>query len=227
MNYGSLISADLAEAVQMDRDDDSRTREGMSLEARNLVLRARAGDCEAFERLMILHQRQVLGTAVRILHRLEDAKDAAQEVFLKLYRYLPRIRADAELSGLHKPAGELPQGSASNGDPPRGRSSSGRLRVRWGVGPGSNKGRYRHGTPHPCNLGTATMGCSRCRCAHSGDDWDLVDEELQARPRSSRAGAKRSGARRTGRKASGSSRPPGSRSLANSTQKFESAGRTG
>ena len=97
MNYGSLISADLAEAVQMDRDDDSRMREGMSLEARSLVLRARAGDCEAFERLMILHRRQVLGTAVRILHRPEDAKDAAQEVFLKLYRYLPRIRADAEL----------------------------------------------------------------------------------------------------------------------------------
>jgi hypothetical protein len=130
LNYGSLISADLAEAVQMDRDDDSRTREGMSLEARSLVLRARAGDCEAFERLMILHQRQVLGTAVRILHRLEDAKDAAQEVFLKLYRYLPRIRADAELrpwqrcshrhhfrqsSGLNQGSGARGQGSEIRG----------------------------------------------------------------------------------------------------------------
>ncbi len=43
-----------------------------------------------FERLMKAHERRVIGTAWRLLGRLEDAQDAAQEVFLRLYRYLDR-----------------------------------------------------------------------------------------------------------------------------------------
>ncbi len=43
-----------------------------------------------FERLMKAHERQVMGTAWRLLGHLEDAQDAAQEVFLRLYRYLDR-----------------------------------------------------------------------------------------------------------------------------------------
>lgn len=38
-----------------------------------------------------MHERQVLSTALRMLGRLEDAQDAAQEVFLKLYRSLQRL----------------------------------------------------------------------------------------------------------------------------------------
>jgi DNA-directed RNA polymerase specialized sigma24 family protein len=38
-----------------------------------------------FERLMRLHERMVLGVAYRLLGRMEDAQDAAQEVFLKLF----------------------------------------------------------------------------------------------------------------------------------------------
>lgn len=44
-----------------------------------------------FERLMKAHERRVLNTAWRLLGRLEDAQDAAQEVFLRLYRTLDRI----------------------------------------------------------------------------------------------------------------------------------------
>jgi RNA polymerase sigma-70 factor (ECF subfamily) len=65
-----------------------------SLESIALVLRARDGDPVAFERLMVRHQRQVLCIATRMLRRHEDAQDVAQEVFLKLYRYLPRIRPE-------------------------------------------------------------------------------------------------------------------------------------
>ncbi len=71
-------------------------------ESRTLVLRAQAGDTCAFEQLMICHQRQVLCTAARILRRYEDAKDVSQEVFLKLYRYLPRIRPEALRSWLYQ-----------------------------------------------------------------------------------------------------------------------------
>jgi RNA polymerase sigma-70 factor (ECF subfamily) len=63
----------------------------------NLVLRAREGDGAAFEGLVELYGRQVLGTAARILHDTQEAQDAAQEVFLKLHRNLSRIRADADL----------------------------------------------------------------------------------------------------------------------------------
>jgi len=64
---------------------------------------ARAGDLEAFEALMRLHERQVLGTALRLLGRLEDAQDAAQEVFLRLFRNLAKLQtADAVAPWLYR-----------------------------------------------------------------------------------------------------------------------------
>jgi RNA polymerase sigma-70 factor (ECF subfamily) len=53
-----------------------------------LIARAKAGEIEAFEALLFRYQRQVLGTALRFLANRDDARDAAQEVFLKLYRHL-------------------------------------------------------------------------------------------------------------------------------------------
>ena len=50
-----------------------------------------------FERLMKAHERRVVGTAWRLLGRLEDAQDAAQEVFLRLYRHLDRFDAGRPL----------------------------------------------------------------------------------------------------------------------------------
>ena len=47
-----------------------------------------------FERLVRLHQRMVLGTAYRLLGRMEDAQDAAQEVFLKLLQKHKQIEGD-------------------------------------------------------------------------------------------------------------------------------------
>jgi RNA polymerase sigma-70 factor (ECF subfamily) len=57
-----------------------------------LTLAAAAEDRLAvFERLMRRYERLVLGTALRILGNLPDAQDAAQEVFLRMYRNLDRI----------------------------------------------------------------------------------------------------------------------------------------
>ncbi len=50
-----------------------------------------------FEQLMRAHERQVLGTSLRLLGNLEDAQDAAQDVFLRLYRNLHRFAGDAEM----------------------------------------------------------------------------------------------------------------------------------
>ena len=55
-----------------------------------LLQKARAGDVSAFREVIVQHQRQVLITALRLLGSLELAQDAAQEVFLRLHRYLHR-----------------------------------------------------------------------------------------------------------------------------------------
>ena len=57
-----------------------------------LVRQAKAGDTAAFEAILVRYQRQVLLTALRLLNRnLEDAKDAAQQVFLRLHRSLHQL----------------------------------------------------------------------------------------------------------------------------------------
>jgi RNA polymerase sigma-70 factor (ECF subfamily) len=60
---------------------------------------AKTGDLAAFELLMRQHERQVLVTALRLLGRLEDAQDASQEVFLRLYRTLRKVETSGNLSG--------------------------------------------------------------------------------------------------------------------------------
>lgn len=62
-----------------------------------LVRRARAGDGEAFDALMRQHERMVLRTALRLLGRLEMAQDAAQEVFLRMHKYLARFDDEREI----------------------------------------------------------------------------------------------------------------------------------
>lgn len=53
--------------------------------------RAMAGDRAAFDELLRCYEWRVLMTAWRILGSKEDAQDAAQEVFLRLYRHLHRV----------------------------------------------------------------------------------------------------------------------------------------
>ena len=68
-----------------------------------LLERAKTGDLDAFNDLMRLHEKQVLGTAWRLLGNLEDAQDAAQETFLRLYKNLNRLPDIQEIkSWLHR-----------------------------------------------------------------------------------------------------------------------------
>jgi len=61
------------------------------LALQELITRAQAGDDRSFEEIMILHERRVFRTALRILGNAEDARDAAQEVFLRLFKFLDRF----------------------------------------------------------------------------------------------------------------------------------------
>ena len=64
-------------------------REG-GLDESELVEQAQAGDLDAFERLVVLHQRAALQVAYVIAG--PDAEDAAQEAFVKAFRALGRFR---------------------------------------------------------------------------------------------------------------------------------------
>jgi RNA polymerase sigma-70 factor, ECF subfamily len=57
-----------------------------------LVERAREGDARAFDRLMVETQPRVMGVAWRLLGSREDARDASQEVYLRVFRHLGRFR---------------------------------------------------------------------------------------------------------------------------------------
>ncbi|HVP46509.1 MAG TPA: sigma-70 family RNA polymerase sigma factor [Bryobacteraceae bacterium] len=71
---------------------DSGCLDARDEEFASLVKQAKAGDTAAFDAIMIRFERQVLGTALRLLNRnLEDAKDAAQQVFLRLHRSLHQL----------------------------------------------------------------------------------------------------------------------------------------
>lgn len=65
--------------------------------ARDYIRRARAGDMAAFEQIVVLHERMVLRTAQRLLDNPEDAKDAAQDVFIKLHAHLGHFREGSDL----------------------------------------------------------------------------------------------------------------------------------
>jgi len=49
---------------------------------------------QEFDGLVAAHQQMVLRTAYRLLGRLEDAQDAAQEVFLRLFRNQANVNGD-------------------------------------------------------------------------------------------------------------------------------------
>jgi len=66
-------------------------------ERASAIAAAKAGDLDAFERIIRQYERLVLVTALRLLGNLADAQDASQEVFLRLYRNLGKIESGGAL----------------------------------------------------------------------------------------------------------------------------------
>jgi RNA polymerase sigma-70 factor, ECF subfamily len=63
-------------------------------EERRLIDRSAGGDQEAFRQLVDRYHRLVMNVAFRALGELSLAEDAAQEVFIKVYKALPGYRHD-------------------------------------------------------------------------------------------------------------------------------------
>jgi RNA polymerase sigma-70 factor (ECF subfamily) len=72
---------------------------GEGVEAARLLRLAQSGDRGAFEALMRIYEVRVARTALRLLGARQDAQDAAQEVFLRLYRRISQIDSAGSLSG--------------------------------------------------------------------------------------------------------------------------------
>jgi RNA polymerase sigma factor (sigma-70 family) len=62
-----------------------------------LVAKARSGDREALEQLLVRHQPWILNIAVRMLWQRADAEDAAQEILIKIVKALPGYRGESKL----------------------------------------------------------------------------------------------------------------------------------
>src|SRR5271166_3464954 len=61
-----------------------------------LVNRARAGDVEAFEKLVRQYDRQVFRIAQHITQNREDAEDVVQDAFLKAYEKLNQFQGNSK-----------------------------------------------------------------------------------------------------------------------------------
>lgn len=66
--------------------------------SRRLLELARQVDVTAFEDLIKQHERFVFGIAWRVLGNVQDAQDAAQEVFLRLHRYLNSLDEERKIA---------------------------------------------------------------------------------------------------------------------------------
>ncbi len=84
----------MALAVEIQLPVNALTQDQTSLS--HLIERAASGDTAAFEQIMIHSQHRVMAMTWRMLGNEADARDASQEVFLRVYKYLRRFKQDQD-----------------------------------------------------------------------------------------------------------------------------------
>ena len=63
-----------------------------------IILKVRSGDTEAFEALVLEHQNKVYSLALRMVGNEEDARDMAQEAFIRAFNSLGSFRGESKFS---------------------------------------------------------------------------------------------------------------------------------
>src|SRR5687767_15362266 len=63
-----------------------------------LVARSRGGDLDSFNQLVLRWERPFYALAYRVIGREEDARDVAQETFLRAFRALSGFKGQAKFS---------------------------------------------------------------------------------------------------------------------------------
>jgi len=59
---------------------------------RELIKKAQSGDMDAFEEIVRLYEKRVYSLALKMTQNPQDAFDASQEVFIKIYNFLPSFK---------------------------------------------------------------------------------------------------------------------------------------
>ena len=70
----------------------------MTFTDEELVSRARGGDLDSFNQLILRWERPIYALAYRVIGREEDARDVCQETFLRAFRALPGFKGQAKFS---------------------------------------------------------------------------------------------------------------------------------
>jgi RNA polymerase sigma-70 factor (ECF subfamily) len=81
--------------IELNRGDQPASnrlqRDNESEQDRRLILRAQAGDSGAFRLLIERHQRRVFAIALGLVRDEQDAREIAQEAFLRVHKGLPQF----------------------------------------------------------------------------------------------------------------------------------------
>ncbi len=72
--------------------------QGMPSTDEELVARSRGGDLDSFNQLVLRWERPIYALAYRVIGREEDARDVAQETFLRAFRALKGFKGQAKFS---------------------------------------------------------------------------------------------------------------------------------
>jgi RNA polymerase sigma-70 factor, ECF subfamily len=90
MSRENIEKAMMLGEIALSHDIDARGAAGSVCyeRQRRLIERVLAREEGAFDDLMIHHQRKVYGVAWKVLANVEDARDATQETFLRVFKYL-------------------------------------------------------------------------------------------------------------------------------------------
>jgi RNA polymerase sigma-70 factor (ECF subfamily) len=74
-----------------DEDDDNATNVA-------LMLQTKAGDVDAFQKLVEKHQAAVIGTVAKMMGNANDAEDLAQQVFVRVWKSAHRYEPKAKFT---------------------------------------------------------------------------------------------------------------------------------
>ncbi|MFP3983812.1 MAG: RNA polymerase sigma factor [Desulfurivibrionaceae bacterium] len=61
-----------------------------------LVRSFKAGDTQAFNRLVLLYQTRIYNMALNYVKNTEEAKDLTQDIFVNIYRAIPTLREESK-----------------------------------------------------------------------------------------------------------------------------------
>ena len=70
----------------------------MTSREQDTVRKARAGDERAFEELVTAYEKKIYHISLRYTGNEHDAMDVTQEVFLRVFRFLPQFQEESRFS---------------------------------------------------------------------------------------------------------------------------------